>query len=130
MVLRNNAGDDLPVNSDGTFQFATKLASGAGYAVTVAAQPHTPSQTCVVVDGTGGVAGGDVGSVAVTCTVNHYAVGGTVTGLAGTVVLRNNGGDNLVLNANGGFAFNTTLASGDSYAVTVQTQPTSRSGRS
>ena len=51
-------------------------------------------------------------------------------GLAGTVVLRNNGGDNLVLNANGGFAFNTTLASGDSYAVTVQTQPTSRSGRS
>ena len=90
LVLRNNGGDDLAVLADGTFAFATAVASGGGYAVTVAAQPTTPWQTCTVDSGSGGVAGGDVSNVTVTCTTNDYAVGGTVTGLAGTVVLQNN----------------------------------------
>ena len=107
LVLRNNGGDDLAVLADGTFAFATAVASGGGYAVTVAAQPTTPWQTCTVDSGSGGVAGGDVSNVMVTCTTNDYAVGGTVTGLAGTVVLQNNAGDSLILTANGGFSFPT-----------------------
>jgi len=52
-----------------------------------------------------------------------YTVGGTVSGLSGTVVLQDNGGDNLSLSANGPFTFATALAGGTAYAVTVKTSP-------
>ncbi|WOB09499.1 hypothetical protein [Piscinibacter gummiphilus] len=52
-------------------------------------------------------------------------VGGTLTGLpSGTsVVLQNNGKDNLTLTQNGRFTFNNTLDDGDDYNVTVLTDP-------
>jgi hypothetical protein len=52
-----------------------------------------------------------------------YQVGGTVSGLDGTVVLQLGGANNLAVSANGSFAFASTLASGASYSVTVATQP-------
>ncbi|MCL7983389.1 MAG: YncE family protein, partial [marine benthic group bacterium] len=52
-----------------------------------------------------------------------YTVGGTVSGLTGTVALLNNGGDGLSVSADGGFTFATPLADGAGYAVTVGTQP-------
>ena len=52
-----------------------------------------------------------------------YTVGGTVSGLSGTVVLQDNGGDNLSVTANGSFTFATALASGAAYSVTVKTNP-------
>jgi hypothetical protein len=52
-------------------------------------------------------------------------VGGTLTGLpSGTsVILQNNGKDNLTLTQNGRFTFNNTLDDDDDYNVTVLTQP-------
>jgi hypothetical protein len=55
-----------------------------------------------------------------------YSIGGTVTGLSGTMVLQDNGGDNLSVTANGSFTFNSKLASGTPYNVTVQTAPASQ----
>ncbi len=52
-----------------------------------------------------------------------FTVGGTISGLVGTVVLQNNGGNNLSVNANGSFTFAGTVASGSAYSVTVLTQP-------
>src|SRR5215472_1304116 len=52
-----------------------------------------------------------------------YSVGGSVSGLSGTVVLQDNGGDNLSVSANGSFTFATKLAGGSAYAVTVLSQP-------
>ncbi|MBI3604397.1 MAG: hypothetical protein HY202_00010 [Nitrospirae bacterium] len=52
-----------------------------------------------------------------------YTVGGTVTGLTGSVVLQDNGGDNLTIAINGAFTFATPVASGSVYSVTVLTQP-------
>ena len=50
----------------------------------------------------------NVTNVAVTCTTNPtYSVGGRVSGLSGTVVLQDNGGDNLTVTANGSFTFAT-----------------------
>jgi Beta-propeller repeat len=57
-------------------------------------------------------------------SLGPFTVGGAVTGLSGTVVLQNNGGDNLSLSANGNFTFATKLAKDATYAVTVLTQPT------
>ena len=54
-----------------------------------------------------------------------YTVGGTVAGLNGSgLVLRNNGGDDLAITADGAFTFGTALDEGSAYAVTVTTQPT------
>ena len=52
-----------------------------------------------------------------------YTVSPTISGLVGTVVLQDNGGDNLSVSANGVATFSTALATGATYAVTVLTQP-------
>ena len=52
-----------------------------------------------------------------------YTVGGTVSGLSGTVVLQDNGGDNLSVTANGSFTFATSLVERGGYSVTVKTNP-------
>jgi hypothetical protein len=123
VILQDNGGDNLTVTANGPFTFATKLASGAAYAVTVQTQPA--GQTCTVASGSGTIASANVTNVAVSCTTNAtYSVGGTVSGLTGSVVLQDNGGDNLTVAANGPFTFATKLASGASYNVTVQANPT------
>jgi len=53
-----------------------------------------------------------------------FTIGGTVSALANTkVVLRDNGGDDLSVSANGSFTFTTPVRSGEDYSVTVRTQP-------
>lgn len=55
-----------------------------------------------------------------------YTVGGTVSGLAGSgLVLQNNAGDDLAVGADGGFTFGSAMESGETYNVTVLTQPAS-----
>jgi len=51
------------------------------------------------------------------------SIGGIVAGLSGTVVLQNNGGDNLSLSNDGAFVFPVTVQPDTAYAVTVVTQP-------
>jgi len=128
LVLRNNGGNDLAINANGAFTFTTALADGSAYAVTVATQPGSPSQTCTVSNGSGSLASANVTNVAITCATNTYTVGGTVSGLAGSgLVLRNNGGNDLAIGANGAFTFATALADGSAYAVAVAAQPASPS---
>ncbi len=52
-----------------------------------------------------------------------FSVGGTVSGLSGTLVLQNNGGNDLTISADGQFVFTTKLSNGAAYSVTVSTQP-------
>lgn len=52
-------------------------------------------------------------------TPTFYAIGGTVTGLTGTLVLQNNAGDDLTITANGAFIFGTPIIGGLNYNVTV-----------
>ena len=52
-----------------------------------------------------------------------YAIGGTVSGLNGTLVLQNNGTESLGITANGAFTFKNKVKSGGAYAVTITTQP-------
>jgi predicted transcriptional regulator len=126
VVLRDNGGDDLTLSANGPFAFATKLAGGAAYNVTVKTNPS--GQSCSVANGSGTIGLADVSNVAVSCTSNPtYSVGGSTSGLSGTVVLRNNGGDDLTLTANGSFSFATKLATGAAYNVTVKTNPSGQS---
>ncbi len=121
VVLRDNGGDDLSVAANGPFTFATRLADGAAYSVTVKSNPA--GQSCVVSNGSGTVSSADVTGVAVACSATPtYSVGGSVSGLSGTVVLRDNGGDDLSVAANGPFTFATRLADGAAYSVTVKSE--------
>ncbi len=75
--------------------------------------------------GSGGGGGGGGGGG--TPPPTTYSIGGNVTGLSGTgLVLQNNGGNNLAVNANGAFIFSTPLAAATAYNVTVQSQPTNQ----
>lgn len=121
VVLNNNGGDPVTVSANGPFAFTAPVAFGSAYGVTVATQPAT--QTCSVASGNGTISAANVTNVAVTCATNSYNVGGTVTGLTGTLVLRNNGGDARTITADGPFTFPTTVAQGGTYAATVATQP-------
>jgi hypothetical protein len=126
VVLQDNGKDNLTVSASGPFTFATSIASGGVYAVTVFSQPTNPAQTCIVTAGAG-TATANVTAVAVACSTNPVTatIGGTVSGLVAntSVILQNNGGDSLTVTANGPFTFKTAVTGADIYAVTVLTQP-------
>ncbi|MCP5501116.1 MAG: Ig-like domain-containing protein [Leptospiraceae bacterium] len=121
LVLQNNAGDNLSLTANGSFSFGTAVNSGSNYSVTVLTQPS--GQTCTVSSGTG-TATANVASVSVSCGTITYTIGGTISGLTGTVVLQNNLADDKTISADGNFTFATAINSGSSYSVTVKTQPT------
>ena len=123
LVLQDNGGDNLPVSANGSFTFATAVASGAAYSVTVLTQPSSPAQVCTVANGSG-KATANVTNVQIACTTETYTIGGTVSGLSGAgLVLEDNGADKLPIAVNGSFTFPTALDSGAAYNVTVLTQP-------
>ncbi len=121
LVLEDNGGDNLPISASGSVNFATPIPSGSTYAVTVLIQPA--GQTCTVTGGSGTVTSSNVSGITVSC-VNIYTIGGGVSGLiSGTLVLQDNGGDDLTVSANGSFTFATPIVDGNPYAVTILTQP-------
>jgi len=121
VVLLNNGTDPITVTKDGAFVFPALMAAGSRYAVTIASRPA--EQACLVANGVGTIGSSDVTNVSVTCARDVYSVGGVVSGLTGTLVLRNNGGDDRTVTANGPFQFVSSLATGSRYSVTVRTQP-------
>ena len=126
LELQNNGVDTLAITANDVFAFVTELQLGFSYVVTVSTQPT--GQTCTVSNGSGTISDADITDVAVTCTDNPeplYTINGTVSGLGpNSVTLQNNGADDLDVNANGVFVFDTALPDGSSYDVAVLTQPT------
>jgi len=144
VVLQNSGGDNLTLNStslavNGAFTFPSLLPSGANYSVIVSSQ--SANQTCSVGGGDSGYGSGSilnsrVSNVSIICQ-SAYSIGGVISGLVGTVVLQNNGRDDLtlttsnylssllnsILNLSSAFTFQTSLVPSSSYAVTVKTQP-------
>jgi phosphodiesterase/alkaline phosphatase D-like protein len=83
--------------------------------------PHTLQ--AVAHDATGNYATSSI-NITVDNTIHTYSIGGSVSGLTGILVLQNNSGDDLTLASNDSFTFNTSIASGNPYSVSVLTQPT------
>ncbi len=53
-----------------------------------------------------------------------YTIGGTVSGLSGSgMLLQNNGGNDLTVDANGVFTFTTTVVEGGDYAISIKAAP-------
>ncbi len=125
LELALDIGDGpLAITGNGSFQFPGSHPAGSAYTVTVATQPQQPVQACVVLNGSGSIGDGDVNSVVVNCGAGTtWSVGGTVTGLDGTVTLQLNGGNPFAVTATGAYAFPQPLANGASYVVSIAQQP-------
>ncbi len=121
VTLLNNGADALSLNANGQFTFNNAVRGS--YAVTVQTQPV--GQVCTVSNASGTALKGKINDVLVTCSNASYKIGGNLSGLASgaSLVLRNNGADQLTLSANGVFSFATPVARNGSYAVTVDRQP-------
>ena len=121
LVLQDDAGKQLTFTSNSTQTFSNTYTSGATYAVSVVTQPT--GQTCTPSSTSGTITANVTITVSCTSGSTSYSIGGMVSGLTGTLVLQDNGGDNLTITANGAFTFATKLAPGSTYSVTVLTQP-------
>jgi hypothetical protein len=123
LVLANGT-DMLSVTANGAFQMPSPVAYGSTYTITVATQPT--GLTCTVGNATNSMPASAVTNVTVTCAVNSYTIGGTISGLSTTgLVLQDNGTDNLSVAANAAqFSMPTAVASGGTYSITILTQPT------
>ena len=127
LVLQDNGGDNLTVLANGSFNFATPIASGSAYAVTLLTQPA--GENCAVTNGSGTVVAANLVGIPVVCTPINYSIGGSLAGLLAnnSVILQDNGGNSTTLSANGSYTFSGQIASGSPYAVTVSTQPPGQS---
>ena len=123
LVLEDDGGNGTTVSANGAFTFSTGVPSGSNYAVTVRTQPD--GQSCAISGGTGTMGAGPVLGISVACSDNTYNVAVTVSGLnAAGLILQNNGGDPLSISRNGSANFDTPIASGSAYDITVSSQPT------
>ncbi len=68
LQLSNIGSDNLAVTANGPFSFPRETPDGISYEVRVATQPVNPGQSCAVTNGSGRMAGADVGNVEVECT--------------------------------------------------------------
>lgn len=130
LILQLNGANDLPVGANGKFSFPKALAKGSAYAVSVKASPSIPvKQTCKVDQGNGNMANTNISNIDVTCTTVSFAVGGTVSGLAGKgkrteLVLQLNGANDLTITSNGKFIFpDVRLPDGSDYSVLIKQAP-------
>jgi 6-phosphogluconolactonase (cycloisomerase 2 family) len=123
LVLQNNGGDNLAISANGPFTFATTIAQGNAYNVSVLTQPSNPQQTCVVTNGGGTAGDANVTSVAIACTTNTFTVSANVSGLTGEGLVIANGPDRIVISANGTFTFGSGVASGARYNVMIDAAP-------
>jgi hypothetical protein len=115
-----NGADQLSLIGDGPFSFPTRLNNGAGFDVQIVTQPSSPTEKCSIASGSPGAINGADANVSIVCTRTPFSVGGNVSGLsAGTITLRNKGGDDIVVSADGTFTFPTQVPSGSPYNVTV-----------
>ncbi len=127
-VLQNSNGDSLSATGT-SFTFPTALTDGASYNAVVTTQPL--NETCTVANGSGTISGADVNNVAVTCLATGggatYTVSGAVSGITGSVSLelRKNGqlADDLPGFSGGNFSFSAAFNSGESYGVSISSQP-------
>jgi hypothetical protein len=126
LVLSDGA-DTYRVPANAThFTMPTAIAYGSTYAVTVQTQPA--GLTCTVSDGTGTMPASAITSVALTCASASYTLGGSISGLTASGLVLTDGTDNLSVSANAArFSMPNARASGSSYAVTIQAQPSGES---
>jgi len=120
LVVQDDKTDSLSFTTNSTKTFASKYASGSTYSVTIQTQPA--SQTCTLSSNASGTITANT-TVTATC-ISNFSLKVTTTGLAGTLVVQDDKADSLTFTTNTTKTFATKYASGSTYTVSIQTQPT------
>jgi hypothetical protein len=124
LVLTTNGMDATVPKAATTFTFPNTLSYGDVYNVTVKAAPA--HQGCVVSNGADSAGHTASINVAVSCAINAFTIGGTITGLksAGLVLTNGSaGGTALPAATDTTFTFGLPVPYNTSYGVSVLTQP-------
>ena len=126
LVVQNNGTDNMTLTGAFSYTFATPVANGSPYNVTVLTQPSGPGQFCTVTNGSGTISGANVTNVLINCVRTYSLTVGVVnTGyfpFGDTIVLQNNGSDNVSVTNLVGATFNTEVPTGSTYSVTILSQ--------
>jgi len=131
LVLTTNGMDlSVPVGAK-TFSFPNTISYGDVYNVTVKTPPD--HQNCTTIDQSTALetASGTAGrlasiNIALTCYLNSFTIGGTVSGLTSDGLVLTNGtagGTVTIASAATAYVFTAPVTYGNSYGVTVLTQP-------
>lgn len=131
LVLANGGATLSVLAGASSFTFATPLAGGTSYSVSVQSSPT--GMSCSVSSGSGTI-DANVTNVSVSCTTQSYTLGGTVTingpnGVTlsdqGLVLTNSSNGDAYTFSSNAAsFTMSKSVAYGGAYALAVTTQPT------
>ena len=121
----NQGNETLILNSNGGFVSANGLDDESNYIVSVLTNPVNPNQSCDIKNDSGILNGDDITNIYVNCITNSYFVGGITTGLysGNFMLLQNNGSDDLAINFDGAFVFNTPVIDHQSYNISIKNQP-------
>lgn len=120
LVVQDSNGDSLTFTGNASQTFAKSYASGSTYTVSISTQPS--GQTCTLGSNATGTITSNI-TVAATC-VSNYTISVLPSGLTGTLVVQDSNGDSLTFTGNTAQTFAKPYASGSTYSVTIQTQPT------
>jgi hypothetical protein len=123
LVLASNGQTvSVPANTT-SFKFGSSIDYGTTYAVTVQTQPA--HQNCSVANPTDTAGRMASINVVVICTMNAYAIGGTISGLDVDGLVLINGSNATIAPAKGTttYTFPFAVEFGNTYGVTVLTHP-------
>jgi hypothetical protein len=122
LVLQDDAGKELTFTSNTSQTFPNSYSSGSQYSVTLVSQPA--AENCAAAGNTSGTVQSNI-TITVACAPisSTFNLSVAVTGLTGTLVVHDSQNDALTFGSNGTQTFATPYASGSTYSVTIQTQP-------
>lgn len=111
-----------PIYGDGNYSWQTFAPAGCTYSVDQPVAPATADvYSCSEDSPTGMVSVGL--NINIACSFTPYTLGGTVSGLNGSVTLANNASDLLTIGGNVSFTFPTALNYNQLFSVTVRENP-------
>ena len=136
LTLSNNGGDNLEVDANGAFTFATPIGAGNAYTVTINIQPNSPVQACTVSNGEGSVTGANITTVVVDCArfafvansgsnnISAYLIdntSGALTAVAGSPFATGANPSAVTFDPSGQFAYVANAGSNNVSAYTINT---------
>ncbi len=122
LVVKDDKADQLTFTTNNTQAFASSYAGGSTYSVSVLTQPS--GQTCTLgANATGTITANTTVTATCTTTTQNFNLSVAATGLTGTLLVQDSKSDQLTFTTNNTQTFATQYASGSTYSVTIQTQP-------
>lgn len=72
LSLHISTGEEVKVDDDGRFSFGRRLEDGRDYEVTIAREPISPVQSCVIERGAGTIEGKNATQIFVVCATSTF----------------------------------------------------------